>query len=258
VLSWWQAVKGEPAPESIWGKYREHVTLGLCAADHVVAPSRAMLDCIHTLYGVRPRSSVIPNGRDSALISPVKKRDLIMAVGRLWDDAKNILTLDRIAGELPWPVYIAGDAAAPKGAQGGFHALNVKSLGRLPSSEIARWMAHASIYCLPARYEPFGLSVLEAALSGCALVLGDIPSLRENWDEAALFVTPGDDRALVRALNSLVANESLRAKFATAAHTRAAAFSPLRMARSYIDVYAALLGDHSPAQRGQEASACAS
>ncbi len=33
---------------------------------------------------------------------------------------------------------------------------------------------------LPARYEPFGLSVLEAALSGCALVLGDIPSLRES------------------------------------------------------------------------------
>ena len=35
---------------------------------------------------------------------------------------------------------------------------------------------------LPARYEPFGLSILEAALSGCALVLGDLPSLRELWD----------------------------------------------------------------------------
>ena len=34
-------------------------------------------------------------------------------------------------------------------------------------------------------YEPFGLSILEAAASGCALVLGDIPTLRENWSEAA-------------------------------------------------------------------------
>jgi hypothetical protein len=45
---------------------------------------------------------------------------------------------------------------------------------------------------LPARYEPFGLSVLEAALSGCALVPGDIASLRGNWDGVAEFVCPDD------------------------------------------------------------------
>ena len=52
-------------------------------------------------------------------------------------------------------------------------------------------MGRAAIYALPARYEPFGLSILEAALSGCALVIGDIPSLREIWADAALFV-PSD------------------------------------------------------------------
>ena len=39
-----------------------------------------------------------------------------------------------------------------------------------------------------ARYEPFGLAVLEAAQAGMRLVLSDIPSFRELWDGAATFV----------------------------------------------------------------------
>ena len=50
----------------------------------------------------------------------------------------------------------------------------------LSGEDIRPWFARAGIYALPAVYEPFGLSVLEAALSGCALVLGDIPSLARN------------------------------------------------------------------------------
>ncbi|MEB3829625.1 glycosyltransferase [Phormidium sp. CCY1219] len=56
--------------------------------------------------------------------------------------------------------------------------------------ELSHWYARAAIYAFPARYEPFGLSVLEAALSGCALVLGDIPRLREMWGDAAVFANP--------------------------------------------------------------------
>ena len=62
------------------------------------------------------------------------------------------------------------------------------------------WMARAAIYALPARYEPFGLTALEAGLSGCALVLGDIPSLREVWGETACFVPPDDRDAVIEVL----------------------------------------------------------
>jgi hypothetical protein len=57
----------------------------------------------------------------------------------------------------------------------------VRCLGPLEASELAGWMHRAAIYALPARYEPFGLSALEAAQAGCALVLGDLSSLREVW-----------------------------------------------------------------------------
>src|ERR1700709_924194 len=42
VLSWWQAVKGEPAPAE-YSTYRHSVHLGLHGADIGVAPSRAIL-----------------------------------------------------------------------------------------------------------------------------------------------------------------------------------------------------------------------
>ena len=48
--------------------------------------------------------------------------------------------------------------------------------------------ARCPIFVSAARYEPFGLAVLEAAQAGCALVLSDIPTFRELWDGAALFV----------------------------------------------------------------------
>src|SRR5205085_10355716 len=104
--------------------------------------------------------------------------------------AKNIQLLCGAASSLPWPVFVAGDTRDPLGR--GRALEGVRALGPLTSAEIAEWYARASIYALPARYEPFGLSVLEAARSGCALVLGDIESLRENWDGAAIFVSPDD------------------------------------------------------------------
>jgi hypothetical protein len=41
-------------------------------------------------------------------------------------------------------------------------------------------------------------SAREAGLAGCALILGDIPSLREIWDASALFVPQDDATALNR------------------------------------------------------------
>jgi glycosyltransferase involved in cell wall biosynthesis len=71
-------------------------------------------------------------------------------------------------------------------------------------------LARASIYVHPARYEPFGLAILDAALAGCALVLGDIPSLRELWHDAAIFVPTEDAARLSRELTALIENGDRR------------------------------------------------
>ena len=90
---------------------------------------------------------------------------------------------------------------------------------------------------MPARYEPFGLSILEAALSGCALVLGDIPSLRELWGDAALFVPPNDSAALRSALSGLIDDPDHRQAMASRARTRALKFDTASFAAAYLNTY---------------------
>ncbi|MDB5289610.1 MAG: group 1 glycosyl transferase, partial [Phycisphaerales bacterium] len=239
VMSWWEAVKGEPAPPE-WDRYRQEVREGLHAADLVVAPSAAMLEVLQRHYGPLPNSRVIHNGRSAALFGPARKEGLILSAGRLWDEAKNVAALSRVASQLPWPVYAAGDDSPPVGR--GWLPAGVRALGRLEPPALAGWLGRAAIFALPARYEPFGLSILEAALSECALVLGDIASLREIWNDAAIFVAPGDDDALRRALKYLARDPAARQEMATRAAARARRYAPALMAWSYRAAYGGLIG----------------
>lgn len=239
VLSWWEAVKGEPAPLE-WDRYRSEVGAGIRAADMVAAPSEAMLASLHKHYGPLPDSNVVYNGRSSADFSPGEKMGHILAVGRLWDEGKNIAALERVAPRLPWPIYVAGESRHPGGGQVELGALN--PLGRLSSSQLARQFAEASIYALPALYEPFGLSALEAGLCGCALVLGDIPTLREVWGDAALFVPPRDTEGLATTLQMLISNKEERERMALKARNRALQYTPERMAEGYMTAYHELIG----------------
>ena len=90
------------------------------------------------------------------------------------------------------------------------------------------------------------LSALEAALSGCALVLGDIPSLRETWGDAAFFVSPDDANGLSGAINYLIADQKLRETLASRARARALQFSPQRMAKEYLGAYLRCMLRYSP------------
>jgi glycosyltransferase involved in cell wall biosynthesis len=227
IASWYEAVRGLRAPAS-YRRYLDEVERGLQAADMVVAPTHAMLveACRH--YGPFARSKVIPNGRSSNAFRRGIKEPFIFTAGRLWDEAKNVAALDEIVGELPWPVYAAGE-------ENGTGSL--RRLGVLTESQIADWFGRASIYALPARYEPFGLSVLEGALSGCALVLGDIPSLRENWEGCALFVDPNRPEELRRALDQLISDPNLRRELGERAHLRGEEFGIERFAEGYVEAY---------------------
>jgi glycosyltransferase involved in cell wall biosynthesis len=235
VCSWWQAVKHAPAPPQ-WKRYRDAVKDGLHAAAAVVAPSHHMLDLLQTHYGELPAGQVIYNGLDPNRFARSAKSPCILAAGRMWDQAKNLAALDDAAGHISWPVYLAGDACNPDGG-GELSTQHCIALGKLDHDQMIRQLAAASIYALPARYEPFGLSVLEAALSACALVLGDIPSLREIWDDAALFVPPDDPEQLARVLQQLIDDPARRIDMARRAQRRATLYRQDRMADQYLSLY---------------------
>jgi glycogen(starch) synthase len=252
ACSWWRAVKREPAPHS-WDRYRAEVRAGLHAATMVIAPTRAMLNALAAEHGRVTNARVIYNARHASDHPRLEKENLVLSAGRMWDEGKNAGALEHVAPMLDWPVYVAGDVAMR-----GIRAVQpaaCRSLGSLAPGELAQWMGRASIYALPARYEPFGLSVLEAALAGCALVLGNIPSLRELWRDTALFVDPDDHDLLARTLQRLIEDGEQRRTIAQRCRARALAFDSKIMAASYLRAYESAL---SVADAWREESRCAS
>lgn len=240
VLSWWAAVRRVQLPNQ-WLIYAERVAQGLRAADLVIAPTASMLADLRRMYQWDGKGIVIWNGLvPTAPASTISKQEFALTVGRLWDEAKNLAAVEAIAQQISWPVYAAGEGEPS--AQGGL----VRRLGHLSAPETREWMARASIYVLPARYEPFGLSILEAALSQCALVIGNIPSLRELWEGAAWLVAPDDTSELRHALMTLIRYPALRGKFALLARDRARQYGVERMASQYLAVYHNLLEDRRP------------
>lgn len=238
VLSWWRAVHGCDAPPE-WNEYHESVMAGLHSADLVVAPSASMLSALKEHYGPFKKSCVIHNGRELPAPARLAKHDFILAAGRLWDAGKNITALADIAPNLPWPVMIAGQETHPDGRA--TRHRNLTCLGQLASGEIAEYFQRASIYSLPARYEPFGLSALEAGLARCALVLGDIPSFREIWDDNALFVPPDDPAALEWTLKELISKPEEISRLGEKARSAARHYTLEKMAAGYLAAYESLL-----------------
>jgi glycosyltransferase involved in cell wall biosynthesis len=238
LLSWWRGVTGERPPAK-YERYRHAVASGLRAADAVVVPTRGMLHALRDNYRAPTRARVIPVGVSPACFGPAPKEPFVLAAGRLWDQAKNLTTLAAVAPRLHWPVYLAG-SDEPVGAARRYEGLHM--LGWLEREALRGWMSRASIYALPVRYEPLGLTILEAALSGCALVLGDVPALREIWQDDAVFVPPDDESALLEAIHELVRDEAWRRGMARGARARAqSAFGSDRMGRACLDLYRELV-----------------
>jgi glycosyltransferase involved in cell wall biosynthesis len=241
-ISWWRAVYGGEPPAE-WNRYRTEIAAGLRSADLIVTPTRAGLDALTDL-GLRegtPASlpRVIPHARSSALFPARAKREFILSAGRAWDGAKNMAMLENAAADLPWPVFMAGSTVDLNGNSVEFR--NVDCLGPLVSADLANWMGLASIFVLPSRYEPSGLAALEAALAGCALVLSDIPSLREIWCDMAFFVPPDDPRALAATLRRLIKDAPFRNQLGSHARRRALERTPEQMGESYLECYRELL-----------------
>ena len=140
----------------------------------------------------------------------------------------------------------AGPLAGPNGAM--IALPHIQTLGELGGEDIQAWLARRPIFASVPRYEPFGLAVLEAAQAGCALVLSDIPTLRELWDGAALFVSADDDAAIAAAIRDLVADPRRRAGLGGAARARSEIYTVETTAQGMMAIYEAVLARHAAHQ----------
>jgi glycosyltransferase involved in cell wall biosynthesis len=236
VRTWWRACRAGNLDGAQWHSYGDQVAAGLSATNVWVAPSAAFRDLISATYRPPTQGRVIRNGL-TVPAHATAKQPYILGAGRLWDEAKNLAAVAAIASELPWPMRIAGETHGPDEGEAKAAYRPVKSLGPLSRAALLDEMRNASIFVSPALYEPFGLAVLEAASCECALVLSDLPSFRELWDDAALFVDPRDRDAIRTALQSVCRDDDLRARLQSKARMRARRYSQRAMADAYRRLY---------------------
>ncbi len=236
LATWWDAVRGGALPPSFAWR-TERLRNGYAACDRLIAPSRAFGDATARRYGVVPQ--IVHNGRDTMTTAAAPKKPVALTSGRLWDDGKNFRTLDRAAARMRRKVRTAGSLRGPNGEH--VACENAASLGHLSSEALASELAEAAVFVSPALYEPFGLGVLEAAQAGCALVLSDIPTFRELWAEAAIFVSPLDHSGLAAALDELLDDPERCAQLGALARDGAARFTRQAMAGNTLEVYRAAM-----------------
>jgi glycosyltransferase involved in cell wall biosynthesis len=243
LATWWATMKqGRPPQDWLWRieLTRRH----LASADRVVVPSAAFAAQVSSLYCLAEPPKVVRNGRACMTAQPdIDSQAALFTAGRLWDDGKNIVALDRAAPFIDVPVLAAGPVVGPNGAA--VSCSNLHLLGELSSGTIRDWLAARPIFVSTALYEPFGLAVLEAAQAGCALLLSDIPTFRELWDGAAFFVAARDEMALGRAASTLLETPTLRRSLEEAAYRRASAYDLDLSAQGLMALYRDLLsGQH--------------
>ncbi|WP_244642107.1 glycosyltransferase family 4 protein [Chelatococcus reniformis] len=233
VASWWAAVRGGELPDDFVWRTRA-MARGLGAADAVVCPSRTYAETLSATYAVA--ATAVHNGRAGP---PAVGADAPLAqaftAGRLWDEGKNIGVLDAAAALTGVRIAAAGPLDGPDGTHTGL--LNVHRMGVLSDPQIRGYLAAKPIFVSTARYEPFGLAVLEAAQAGCPLVLSDIPTFRELWSGAALFTPVDDPAAVAAALDALAADRGKRVRMGEAARARAGRYSVEAMAAGLVEIY---------------------
>lgn len=239
VGTWWAAVKGDALPADLaWRAVA--VGQGIAAADAVIAPTRSFAAALAAQYSCERPILPVLNGRRPLSCEPHRRRGVFTA-GRLWDAGKNVAVIDAAAAHLDFPLFAAGPTSSPSGDSIQYERLHL--LGKLGDAAMADRFAEAAVFVSMARYEPFGLAVLEAAQAGCALVLSDIPTFRELWDCAAVFVGPDDSDRVAEVLRVLARSPRRCAHLGFLSRQRAASLTTERMVAATWAIHATL---HEP------------
>ena len=237
VPTWFRAVRRSEPPQD-WAWHEAVNRQGFERADLVVAPSASHAEALVETYGPLRSLRVVHNA-SAARVNLEAKMPYVFAAGRWWDEGKNGGVLDSAAARSQWPVLMAGSWDGPSGQTIPCH--HAQALGPLPHEETLGRAAQAAIFVSPSLYEPFGLSVLEAARAGAALVLSDIPIYRELWDGVALFADPREPGELAAAINCLAKSAPQRRDLGRKARERSLPFSVEKQASEIALLYRDLI-----------------
>lgn len=138
-------------------------------------------------------------------------------------------------------VWVGGDGPQSDELKARFgHDRRIEWLGRISDEERAARMRGCTVYCSPSvRGESFGMVLLEAMASGCALVASDLDGHRNVATDGvdALLTPVGDASALAKAIRRVLDDDALRSELVAGGHRRAEQLSMARLADRYVAIY---------------------
>jgi len=173
------------------------------AADAVIAVSGATRQDVLRLFAIPPeRVHVIHNGIDIDLYRKTSEtsaleragvdldRPYVLFVGRITRQKGIVHLLDAVQFLRPdvQVVLLAGQPDTPELAQAvetRVAELRAQRSGivwipeMLPRSDVIQFYSHATVFCCPSVYEPFGLINLEAMACECPVVASDVGGIPE-------------------------------------------------------------------------------
>lgn len=92
---------------------------------------------------------------------------------------------------------------------------NCQVIGRIPVEEVSEYYRQASIFCLPTRFEPFGVVFIEALQHKLPIVATNVGAIPDfvTPGENGFLIEPGDVDALVQYLDVLLRDPELCREF---------------------------------------------
>lgn len=256
-------------------------------ADAVIAVSKSTRDDVLRLFDVdEDRVHVIPNGIDTDEYRRIENPETLVRLG-IDPDRPFVLFVGRITRQkglyyliqaIPHldpdlqVVLCAGDAdtlAMQREIEDMVASLQRRRPGivwipkMLPRADTITLYSHATVFCCPSIYEPFGIINLEAMACGTPVVGSAVGGIKEVVvdGETGLLIDPQlspepphdpvaparFSKALADGINRLVRDPELRARMAEAGRVRVEQnYSWQSVARQTYDLYLRLRGQHRP------------
>ncbi|MEI8390314.1 MAG: glycosyltransferase [bacterium] len=235
-----------PLHENLFN-YKQIINESFKKSDIITISSRFFAESIIKTYNFTKGIRIIYNGIDYKPYSGMPEIPTLLAFANLSDRNKNMNLILNIAYKLPdnIKIKVIGDAQPDRKLP-----KNIEFINNLSNFELQEVYKNSSIYLALSSDELNGLSSIQAAYSGCAILANNIPACKELWGDSAQIFEKDNINSLIRCINNLVENPNVLEVTSKNCQAKAlSVFNSKRMAYEYINLYKNVLKKHQTSDK---------